>query len=92
MKKEVSVAHLEAAIADDGKYYLNCVLGQVFRLIVGLDGKRYCAFNSTDGPIMYFCETGNKIARLFDKGSKTGDLVMPELREMLPIEVELYEN
>ena len=92
MIKEVNTAHLEAAISSTDDYLTTCVLGQTFRLIIGVRNDRYVAFDSLDGPIMEFCGTGQKIAKLFDEGSRTGDVVMPELRKLLPVEVELYEN
>lgn len=92
MKKEVNAAHLEAAIASSEDYLTHCVLATAFEIIVGVNDGKYVGFDRLDSPIMEFCETGQKIAVLFDKGSRTGDIVMNELRAILPAEVELHDT
>jgi len=94
MKKEVNLAHLEAAIAANGtNVCTTCVLAQAFLTVVGISDGRYVGFNpkEVDAKIMNFCETGNKIASLFDQGINRRDPVMLELRNLLPAEVELED-
>ena len=85
----VSAAHLDAAMASSGDLCESCVIAQAFNVIVGFDDRlsgTYVGFTTKSG-ISPFCETGQKIASLYDSARKDGDKVMIELRSILPTEV-----
>lgn len=92
MIKEVTTALLDSAIATEGSICTTCVLAQTFGVSVGYDFRTqtYHGCDMAYGKEIHeFDKKGQKIAALFDKGKKSGDLVMAELREMLPCEVRL---
>tara|TARA_R110000751_G_scaffold30178_2_gene77380 strand:+ start:1088 stop:1396 length:309 start_codon:yes stop_codon:yes gene_type:complete len=90
MKKEVTAAILESAIATKGNICETCILAQTFGVTVGFDFGTYRAFGpGHQDEIFAFDEKGQKIADLFDEGIANGDKVMSELRAMLPCDVEL---
>jgi hypothetical protein len=92
MKKVVSAAHLDAATASKKDICHACPLSQAFNLIVGFDpnDKTYYGFSEKSN-IHKFDETGQEIAALFDQARREDDDVMLALRELLPLEVELYD-
>jgi len=90
MKREVTIALLESAIATKGATHETCILAQTFGISVGFDSGTYRAFGpSYEHEILTFDQNGQKIADLFDQGVAENDKVMSELRSMLPCEVEL---
>lgn len=94
MRKEVTAALLDSAIATEGNVCTTCVLAQTFGIAVGFDDRdsTYHGFDlDYRKDIFQFDQKGQRIAQLFDEGKKNGDLVMAELREMLPCEVRLGE-
>lgn len=76
-------------MSSSGGLCSSCILAQAFNVTVGWDGS-YFGFTER-GLIGNFCESGQKLANLFDSARKSNDKVMIDLRLFLPLEVELSD-